>query len=65
MIMDIVDYFFKNSNPNFCGYKTCKLLKPGCKGAYNGTRVSLQNKYPYTLNALLNIRDGYQDKFCI
>lgn len=57
--MDVVDYFFINKNPNFCGYESCLLLNPGCKKSYNGTKLSIDNEYPYALRALLNIREGY------
>ena len=64
-IMDATDYFFKNSDTNLCGYQSCTLYEPGCTTPYKSSNLALLSKYPYTLSALLNVKDGYQTKFCL
>ena len=63
-VLDAVHFFFKNSKTATCGITKCELLLPGCKAPYTGTKLSIQDAYPYTLSALVNIDAGYQDKFC-
>ena len=64
-VLDIVNRFFKNENPNACGYKTCKLYHPKCIKPYDGDKLAITGTYPYPLMVALNDAKGYQEKFCI
>lgn len=57
--------FFKNSNPNACGFTECTLLNAGCLAPYSGNKLAIAASYPYPLKAQLDIKEGYQEKFCI
>jgi len=63
-VLDAVNFFFKNSKTATCGISKCELLMPGCKDPYTGDKLSISDQFPYTLSAVLNIKGGYQDKFC-
>ena len=63
-VLDVVQYFFANSKETLCNYRKCELLMPGCKVPYDGDKLAIEKLYPYTLNAKLNVKNGYQDKFC-
>lgn len=36
----------------------------GCKEPYTGKKLFIESSYPFTLSAMLNVKSGYQDKFC-
>jgi hypothetical protein len=49
-----------------CGITKCELLMPGCDSEkpLGGDKLSIASEFPYLISAMLNVVEGYQEKFC-
>lgn len=58
--------YFKNKDTADCNYDKCELMSKGCLWPYTSKGyLTMQDAFPWTLQAQTNIPEGYNATFCI
>lgn len=55
----------KINNVSKCPVTECKLMKPGCKLAYDGENIEMSSTSPFNLATKVNLNEGFDEKVCI
>ena len=56
---------FLNRKPEFCPIKKCKMMKEGCKAAYDGDMISLSSNAPWDIVTTDGVVKGWKETVCI
>jgi hypothetical protein len=57
------DSYFKNLNAKTCPITECQVMDSTCKAPLKN--VSVDNKFPFSLSAVTNVKLGYADTVCL
>jgi len=56
---------YENGDTTNCEIKSCSLKKEGCTVDYDSTFITMEDYFPFNVQAKANIPEGFAEKFCI